>query len=138
MIALASVALRIAALDLRDRDLVILEDHLHDLVVVVGDLLEQVLAGDGGGIDEVGGDLDDLLVLAEVVLVDDRVVFDQVDDPEEVGLGADRQLDRDRVRAEAVDHRLDAAVEVGADAIHLVDVGDARDVVLVSLTPDGL
>ena len=29
-------------------------------------------------------------------------------------------------------------VEVGADAVHLVDVGDARDVVLVGLAPDGL
>ena len=58
--------------------------------------------------------------------------------PGEVALGADRQLDRDRVRAEAVDHRLDAPVEVGADAVHLVDVGDARDAVLVGLAPDGL
>ena len=56
----------------------------------------------------------------------------------EVALGADRQLDRHRVRAEAVDHRLHALVEVGADAVHLVDVGDARDVVLVGLAPDRL
>ena len=42
------------------------------------------------------------------------------------------------MRAEAVDHRLDAALEVGADAVHLVDVGDARDGVLVGLAPDGL
>jgi len=42
------------------------------------------------------------------------------------------------VRAETVDHRLHAAIEVRADAVHLVDVGDARDVVLVGLTPDGL
>ena len=38
----------------------------------------------------------------------------------------------------AVDHHLDATEEVGADAVHLVDVGDARDVVLVGLAPDGL
>ena len=42
------------------------------------------------------------------------------------------------MRAEAVDHRLHAAVEVRADAVHLVDVGDARDGVLVGLAPDGL
>ncbi len=77
-------------------------------------------------------------VLAQLVLVDDRLHVDEVDDPEEVGLGADRQLDRHGVRAEAVDHRLHAAVEVRADAVHLVDVGDARDLVLVGLAPDGL
>ena len=58
--------------------------------------------------------------------------------PDELGLGADRQLDRHGVRAEAVDHRLDALLEVRADAVHLVDVGDARHVVLVGLAPDGL
>ena len=42
------------------------------------------------------------------------------------------------MRTQAVDHRLHAALEVGADAVHLVDVGDARDLVLVGLAPDGL
>ena len=125
-------------LDALGRDLGLLEDQLDELVVVVGDLLEQVLARGRGLVGEVGGDLDDLLLLAEVVLVDDRLVLDEVDDAAEVALGADRQLDRHRVRAEAVDHRLHAALEVGADAVHLVDVGDARDVVLVGLAPDGL
>ena len=135
---MASVASRIDCLSRVDRDLLVLEDHLQQLVVVVRDLLEQVLAGLGGALDVVGGDLDDLLLLAELVLVDDRVVLDEVDDPPELGLRADRQLDRHRMRAEAVDHRLHALREVGADAVHLVDVGDARDVVLVGLAPDRL
>ena len=120
------------------RDLGLLEDQLDELVVVVRDLLEQVLAGGLRRVGQVGGDLLDRDVLAELVLVDDRLHVDQVDDALEVGLGADRQLDRHGVRAEAVDHRLDALVEVRPDAVHLVDVGDARDVVLVGLAPDGL
>ncbi len=58
--------------------------------------------------------------------------------PRKSDFGADRQLDRDGVRAQAVDHRLHAALEVGADAVHLVDVGDPGDVVLVGLAPDRL
>jgi len=42
------------------------------------------------------------------------------------------------VGGEAIDHRLDAALEIGADPVHLVDVGDPRNVVLVGLAPDGL
>ena len=42
------------------------------------------------------------------------------------------------MRGQAVDHRLNAALEVGADAVHLVDVGNPRHVVLVGLAPDGL
>ena len=123
----------------RRRDLLLLEDQLDELVVVVRDLVEQVLArrlrprrAARAGISST----DD--VLAEIVVVDDRLHVDQVDDAQEVALGADRQLDRHGVRAEAVDHRLHAAVEVRADAVHLVDVGDARDLVLVGLAPDGL
>ena len=120
------------------RDLGLLEDQLDEPVVVVRDLLEQVLAGGLGGVDVAFRDLGDLEVLAELVLVDDRLHVDQVDDPAEAALGADRQLDRHGVRAEAVDHRLDALVEVRADAIHLVDVGDPRHAVLVGLAPHRL
>ncbi len=76
--------------------------------------------------------------LTPVVLVDDRVHLDEVDDAAVVLLLADRQLDRHRVRAEAVAHRLDRVHEVRAGAVHLVDERDARDAVAVGLAPDGL
>jgi hypothetical protein len=41
-------------------------------------------------------------------------------------------------RLEAVFDHLDGAVEVGADAVHLVDEAHARHAVLVGLTPHGL
>ncbi len=104
----------------------------------MGHLLQQVLARGGGRVGERGGDLDDVLLLAELVPVDDRLHRHEVDHALEVPLGADRQLDRHGVGAEPVDHRLHTALEVGADAIHLVDVGDPRDVVLVGLAPHGL
>jgi hypothetical protein len=76
------------------RDLGLLEDQLDELVVVVGDLLEQVLARARGRVGELVGDVDDVDSLPELVLVEDRLHRDEVDDPAEVGLGADRQLDR--------------------------------------------
>ena len=53
-------------------------------------------------------------------------------------LAADRDLDRDRVRAEALADRLDAAPEVGAGAVELVDEAEARHAVAVGLAPDRL
>ena len=125
-------------LELVDRNLSLIEDQLDELVVEVGDLIEQVLARLCGSGLELVGDLTNLMLLAEVVRVDDRVVLDQVDDPDQIALSADGQLDRHRVGAEAVDHGLDGVAEVGADAVHLVHEGDARDVVLVGLAPDRL
>ena len=58
--------------------------------------------------------------------------------PLEVGLGADRQLDDERVRVEAVLDHVDGAVEVGAGAVHLVDEAHPRHAVRVGLTPHRL
>src|SRR4051794_37156119 len=125
-------------LELVDRDLDLFEDELDELVVVVGDLVEQVLARRGGAVGVLVRDVDDVELLAELVLVDDRLHPDEVDDADEVGLRPDGELDRHGMRREAVDHRLDGLVEVRADPVHLVDERDARDVVLVGLAPDGL
>ena len=48
------------------------------------------------------------------------------------------QLDDGRQRIEAVADHLHRALEVGADAVHLVDEADARHVVLVGLAPHRL
>ena len=126
------------ALEQLDRDLGVLEDELDELVVVVGDLLDEVLARLRGSVGVLRRDVGDVELLAQLVLVDDGVHLDEVDDAPQVGLGPDRQLQRHRVGAQAVDHRADRHVVVRADAVHLVDERDARDVVLVGLAPDGL
>ena len=63
---------------------------------------------------------------------------DEIDDPDVRVLGAERQLDRDRVRAQTIAHHLHRAEEVGADAVHLVDERHARHAVLVGLPPHRL
>ena len=65
-------------------------------------------------------------------------IVEEVDDAAELALGADRQLDDRDVGVEAVLDHVDAAVEVGADAVHLVDEAHPRHVVLVGLAPHGL
>ena len=87
---------------------------------------------------ELVGDLALLDLGAELVGPVQRLVLDQVDDPGELALVADRELDRQRVGAEALAHRLDGADEVGARSIHLVHVRDPRNAVLVGLAPHGL
>jgi hypothetical protein len=84
-------------------------------------------------LDQVARDV----VLAEggaltLFVVGDRPHVDQVDHALEL-LGEDHgHLDRHRLGAEAVFHHTDDVVEVGADAVHLVDERDARNAVLVA------
>ena len=47
------------------------------------------------------------------------------------------QVQDHRARAQTVDHHLDAAREIRADAVHLVDEADARHVIFVGLAPHG-
>ena len=89
-------------------------------------------------LQELGGNVGRLELLAEVVLVDDRLHVDEVDHADEVLFLADRDLHRHRVGAEALAHGLDGGEEVRAGAVHLVDERDARHLVLVGLAPDGL
>ena len=88
---------------------------------------------------EVGGDVRGLVLRAlRLVVPDERLHRDEIDDALELVFEADGDLQRDGVGAEAVDDRLERALEGGAGAVELVDEADARDAVLVGLTPDGL
>ncbi len=53
-------------------------------------------------------------------------------------LGTNRDHDRHRMGFKLVDHHLHHAEEVRAGAIHLVNEGDTRNMILVGLAPDGL
>jgi len=63
---------------------------------------------------------------------------DEVDDTNEVRFRADRDLYDQRRRVQSRHHHVDATVELGSNAVELVDEADPRDVVAVSLAPDGL
>ena len=115
-----------------------LEVHLHDLVVKVAHSLKEVGAVLIGEVTHVLGDLLNAHVLAQVVIIDVGLHFDQVYYAAEIGFLAYRQLDGHRVCLEAVVHHVDHVVEVRAHDVHLVDVDDTRDVVVVGLTPNGL
>ena len=116
----------------------VLEVRPHQLVVVVGDRVDHLMVVLIRLLHELGRDLADVHLGAEVVGPRDRPHLDDVDDAAVRVLRADRNLDRHRLRAKAIDHRLDGLEEVRAGAVHLVDERDARDVVLVGLPPDRL
>ena len=126
-------------LDLVGADRLVLEELHHQLVVLLGGGFDELVAVHLGVVFELGRDLAHRGVDALVVLVEeDRVHLDEVDDAREALLGADRELDRRGTRVEAIAHHLHDVVEVGARAVHLVDVGDAGHAVRVGLAPHRL
>ena len=125
-------------LDLLDGELLAAEVGLHEVVVGLGDGLDQLLPVLGDHVGHVGRDLLDGVVLAllDLAAPGQRAHLDQVDDSDEVVLRADGQLDRQRLGAEPVLDGPHGEVEVRAELVHLVDEADARDVVLGGLPPD--
>ncbi len=59
----------------------------------------------------------------------------EIDNALELALRTNRELDRDRLRTEAIDDVGQAAEEVRADLVHLVGKDDAGHLVLVALAP---
>ena len=106
---------------------------------MVGDGFDQLVAGSGSGGQQVAlwlglGPRKTAVVDIEV----DRHHAHEVDHAGKAVLGTDRDLDSNRISSEAIDDCGLDVREVGANAIHLVDEGDARHAVLVGLAPDGL
>ena len=89
-------------------------------VIGLGDLLDQQLVGGGRGGPVLLGDLLHDPVGRGVALPEQGLHLDDVDDPDEVGFGAHRQLDRHRVRAQAVDDHVEAPLEARPHAVHFV------------------
>ncbi|GAV32354.1 hypothetical 66.3 kDa protein in hag2 5'region [Coriobacteriaceae bacterium EMTCatB1] len=126
-------------LELVSRDLLVLEELREQLVVLLGRRLDQLMAVQLGLVAQLGGNLADRRIDALVVLIEeDRVHFDEVDDASELVLRPDRDLKQHGTRVEAVTHHLHDVEVVGARAVHLVDVRDARHAVAVGLAPDRL
>ncbi len=110
----------------------------------------EVVVGFGGGLDhlvvpllrelaQLRGNLAELEFHALARLIpDDRLHAHEVDDALEVFLGADGNLDRHGIGAQALLHLPIDLEEVGADTVHLVDEGEPRHAVLHGLAPDGL
>lgn len=118
--------------------LLALQVQLHDLVVGLGQRLDELFARLAGRVDVALGNVDGVVHLPERGLrVPDVGLHEhQVDDALEVALGTDVELDRHGVRAEALTEHVDTALELGADLVHLVDEADTRNAVAVSLAPD--
>ena len=118
-------------------DLLVHEELFGQSVVAAGDRLQKLGSCGLGLLQQVGGNIDLLHILAEVILVNGGLHGDQVDDTLEGILLADGKLDGESVGLEAISHHLHGVFKVGAVDIHLVDVGDTGNLVLIGLMPDG-
>ena len=87
--------------------LVLVHELLHQRLVVLGELLEQLVTRGLGRGQVLLGDLGVLPLLAHVALPVVGVHLDEVDHAVEVALRAPGQLQHERVRGEPVDHHVD-------------------------------
>ncbi len=119
--------------------LLLVDVLVHEVGVVVGELLEQPVAPLARLLAVLAGDLAVLPLLAHALVGPDvSLHLDQVDDPLEVLLDPEGELDDQRVGVEPLGDHPDGAFEVGPGPIHLVDEADPRDAVPVGLAPHSL
>ena len=124
--------------DLVSGDVLTIQVHLHDLIVEHGHGIQHLLTVLLGQIHHVLRNILYPHVLAHLVVVDVGLHFHQIDDPAEIGLFADGQLDGDGVTLETLVNHPQNIVEIGTHDVHLVDVNHAGHVIVIRLTPHGL
>src|SRR6202789_112439 len=116
-----------------------IEVGAHDIIVHLDRSFDQDMTVLFRLCPEVGRNLFVMIFGAKpLVLPDDRLHAQKIDDAPEVRLGTDRHLDTDGTATDLGVDLFDATGKVSADLVHLVDEHDARHVVFVGLTPDGL
>ena len=112
---------------------------LENLVVGLADLLDELLAIVLRLVQHVGRNVADDVVRAQgLIFIGNRLHPDEIDHPDEFVLGADGELNRDRIAFQLGDDLVERPLEVRPDAVHLVDETDARHAIFVGLPPDGL
>ena len=119
-------------------DVLALKVQRHDLVVLVGDRLEHVIAVLLCKLFHISGDVFLAHVLAELVVEDIGLHLDEIDYTAEGIFASDGQLDGNGVALETLVHHLQDIEEIGTCHVHLVHVNKARDMVLVGLSPYSL
>ncbi len=116
----------------------IVEIFLHQSVVKLGDLLKHLVAILLSLVHQIGRDiLHRILGTHGLVVPEDSLHADQIHNALECLLGADRYLDRAGIGSE---HLLELAAhfeEVCARTVHLVNIADTGNIILVSLAPYG-
>src|SRR5262249_35703909 len=123
----------------RNVRLLALEIGGHHVVIELDRGLYELLAIFLRLLGKLGRDFDVVILRAERLFVpNDADHADKIDDALELAFGADRQLNRHRLGAKAIDDILQALEEVSADLVHLVAEDDARNLVAIPLAPDRL
>ena len=119
-------------------DRLIFDDQLGDFVILVGDPVNQFFEVLLGRVLQVGWDFFDAVFEADVVVVviNDGPLVHHVDDALELVFLANGNDDGVSIGAELFAHLAEGIVKIRADTVHLVDEGDARDLVFGGLAPD--
>ena len=107
------------------------------MLIVGGTLFHKMVAGLFGRTFHVVGNIDKIVVSAECgLIVDDRFHVHEIDETVKKLSRPDGDGEGQRVGAESFLHHVDHIVKVRPHPIHLVDKSDARNLVLICLTPD--
>ncbi|CAB4910320.1 unannotated protein [freshwater metagenome] len=131
------------SLDFSDRQVFATKELLKQNFVGLGDGLEQRGAVLVSLVDHVGGNFFNVVLGAQLHVTlgvstpGECLHLNQVDNALKGVLGTDGKLNHERLGAQAVDDGVDREVEVGAQFVHFVNEANARNVILVGLTPHG-
>ena len=120
------------------RDLLAVKVEHGQLVILVGNGFDELISRSFRFIEHILRDFFPSDILALFIVIDLRAHLNKVDDAAEGGFDSDGKLNGCRLCAEPRAHHFHYIAEVSTDYIHLVDICNARNMILFRLMPDGL
>ena len=120
------------------RNLLLFEEKHADFVVEIGDRGDQIIVSLVDDRLVLIGNVRDFVNRSLIVAVgiNDGLLINYVELAFKIIFFPEREENRPGICAELFAHRVDRHLEVGADAVHLINETDARDVVFVRLAPN--
>ncbi len=115
----------------------VVDELFKQRVVEFRNSLDHLLAVGLSPLAQIGRNINHVEFRAQSFVAPDHGLhLHQIDDSLELVFGAHWNLNRYRTRLQAIDDGVDGAIEIGANAIHLVDEANTRNVILVGLAPN--
>ena len=113
------------------------EIFFHDIVVLLGNSLQELFMVFGSLVGHILGNFLHADILSKVIVVNVCFHFNQVNDTLEAVLASDRELNGNSVTFKSVEHHVHNMVEIGAHNVHLIYIGHTGNHIVVSLSPNG-
>ena len=114
----------------------IVKKQSHNVVIKISDSLNEDIPGNFRLFNKLRGNIYFFIILPQFIIINNGFEIDDINHTHKTIFNANRKLNRHGIRAQSILHLRNNACKIRSHTIHFINERNARDVVLISLSPD--